>query len=437
MATQIFAVTGNPILHSKSPAMFNTMFAEAGLDAVYLHCMAERAEDALFLFKSMNMRGMNVTSPFKETIGTMLDVVHDEAEILGSVNTIVNKDGVLHGYNTDFYGVIQSFVDSGISLQGKNCIVIGAGGAGKAAAYGLHISGAHVVIVNRTIEKARRAAELIGCSYAPLSDLKEVLDKSDILLSALQQNVNPVDEQWLQAHHIIFDANYKGSSLIAMAQRKGCTIVSAEDWLLNQAVASYEFFLGNKPNKELMRRGLTLPTFADRKHVISTIGIMGAGKTSHGKLLAQKLTYAFKDVDDEIVAKEQRPITEIFASDGEPYFRSVEKEMLSQLCGSGKATVLSCGGGIVLNGPNRELLKQESIVLWLYAQPETIIGRTNISKRPLLQVADPKAKLESLLQERRDFYAKTAHVVCSTEINNKNRTTDLIQQEFEKIWGVQ
>ena len=102
MATQIFAVTGNPILHSKSPNMFNAMFQHNGYDAEYLYFGAESAEEALFLFKNLGAKGMNVTSPFKETIGRLLDVVHDEAKILGSVNTVVHENGKLHGYNTDF-----------------------------------------------------------------------------------------------------------------------------------------------------------------------------------------------------------------------------------------------------------------------------------------------------------------------------------------------
>lgn len=434
MATQIFAVTGNPILHSKSPNMFNAMFQHNGKDAEYLYFAAETAEEALFLFKKLGAKGMNVTSPFKETIGRLLDVVHDEAKILGSVNTVVNENGELHGYNSDFYGVIQSFTDAGISLQGKKCLVIGAGGAGKAAAYGLHSQAADVTIVNRTLSKARNAANIIGCNYSEIEKLQELVGTCEILISALQQNVNPIEEQWLTPQHIVFDANYKSSPLVEMAQRCGCTIVSAEDWLLNQAVASYALFLGEQPNKEIMRTGLSLPSLSDRNHVISTIGIMGAGKSSHGNLLAEMLEYEFHDIDDEIVEQEGMTISEIFAQKGEEYFRNAEKRMLSEKFNSDAESLLSCGGGIVLNKPNRELLKQNSMVIWLYATPEAISKRIKTEKRPLLQNGNPKEILQKILEDRRDLYAHTAHVVFSTEESTKYRTAIRLQHEIMQIW---
>ena len=434
MATQIFAVTGNPILHSKSPNMFNAMFAHNGMDAEYLYFAAETADEALFLFKNLNAKGMNVTSPFKETLGSLLNVVHDEAKILGSVNTVVNQNGELHGYNTDFYGVTQSFADAGISLQGKKCVVLGAGGAGKSAAYGLYKQGAEVTIVNRTLSKAQEAAHIIGCKYSAIENLQTLVGSCDILISALQQNVNPIEEQWLTPKHIIFDANYKDSLLVAMAQRRGCTIVSAEDWLLNQAVASYVLFCNEQPNKEVMRAGLSQPTLANRNHTISTIGIMGAGKSSHGHKLAEMLGYEFHDIDDEIEEREGMPITEIFAQKGEAYFPTAEKNILSEKCNPEVECLLSCRGGVVLNKPNRELLKQNSLVLWFYATPEAISKRVNIEKRPLLQTGNPKDILQKTLDGRRDFYAHTAHVVFSTEESSKYRTALRLQNEIMRIW---
>jgi len=435
MSTQVFAVTGNPILHSKSPNMFNTMFRHCGLDASYLYYAAASAEEAMFLFRQLGTKGMNVTSPFKETIGEYLDVIHDEADILGSVNTVVSVDGVLHGYNTDFYGVTQSFFDAGITLKGRKCLVVGAGGAGKAAAYGLYSVGAEVTMVNRTGEKARKAAELIGCKCGEFSDLERLVSQNEIILSALQQNVNPVDAQWLTSEHIIFDANYKGSLLVDEAKKRGCTIVSAEDWLLNQAVASYKLFLGSEPDKEVMRSGLRLPTLSQKNHVLATIGIMGAGKTSHGKVLAEKLNYQFKDIDKEIVLREGMPITQIFSEKGEPYFRELERDTLQKTFSPDTQNILSCGGGIVVNEPNRTLLKENALVLWLYATPEAIIKRVNISKRPLLQCENPQEKLRQLLVERKDMYVNTAHVVFSTEKRTKYESTDILKNEIEKIWG--
>ena len=223
--------------------------------------------------------------------------------------------------------------------------------------------------------------------------------------------------------------------LVDEAKKRGCTIVSAEDWLLNQAVASYKLFLGSEPDKEVMRSGLRLPTLSQKNHVLATIGIMGAGKTSHGKVLAEKLNYQFKDIDKEIVLREGMPITQIFSEKGEPYFRELERDTLQKTFSPDTQNILSCGGGIVVNEPNRTLLKENALVLWLYATPEAIIKRVNISKRPLLQCENPQEKLRQLLVERKDMYVNTAHVVFSTEKRTKYESTDILKNEIEKIWG--
>lgn len=431
--TKIFAVTGRPVLHSKSPNMFNSMFAHAHIDAAYVRLAAKDAEQAIFMFKSLGMKGMNVTSPYKEKIIPFLDVIHNEAKILGSVNTIVSTNGKLHGYNTDFYGVTQSFVDAGIDIQNKTCLVIGAGGAGKAAAYGMQSKGAKVTITNRTPSKAKKAARIIGCKSASIDSIEQLVKSHDIIISSLHQLVNVIDAKWLNSNHIIFDANYKGSPLIPIAQTIGCKIVSAEDWLLNQAMAAYELFLDEKPDKEIMRQGLSLPSLNEKKHTISTIGLMGAGKTSHGKVLANKLQYNFKDTDEAIVANQSMQISQIFEQHGEAFFRNLEAHELSLSFNAPEPHVLSCGGGIVVHNTNRELLKNNSIVIWLYASPEAIMKRTDISKRPLLQVADPLQKLHELLQARKGLYAKTAHIIVSTERKLKGHTTNKIIKELEAI----
>lgn len=431
--TQLFGVTGRPIMHSKSPGMFNTMFAHSQKDAAYVHVMAKDAAQAMFLFSALNMKGMNVTAPFKEKIIPHIHELHDEARILRSVNTVVNKNGVIHGYNTDHYGVTQSFIDANISIAQKKCLVIGAGGAGKAAAYGMQKHRAQVTIVNRTTAKARKAAEAIGCRWDSISRLEELVHTHTIIILALSQHINPVHTDWLHSQHIVFDANYKGSALIPIAQSKQCTIVSAEDWLLNQAVAAYTLFLGEQPDKEIMRKGLQVKQLADKKRIISTIGLMGAGKTSYGKLLAEKLHIAFKDTDEVISEEQDMSISNIFATKGEQYFRELERSELKKSFDSQQQYVLSCGGGIVVNEDNRALLKDNSVVLWLYATPEATIERVNISKRPLLQVDNPLETLQNLMLTRRGMYAHTAHVLVCTEQKLKGHTTNRIIEELQAL----
>ncbi|MDR2963904.1 MAG: hypothetical protein LBU90_09790 [Bacteroidales bacterium] len=432
--TLLFAVTGKPVLHSKSPDLFNAQFKACGKNAAYLRVMAKDAEQAIFLYKSLGMSGMNVTSPYKEKMLKLVDVVDTSAKSIGGINTIVSKNGKLHGYNTDYYGVSQSFTDAGINVKGKTCVVIGAGGAAKAAIFAMLKAGAQVTVVNRTAAKARRIAKQLLCAHATIDDLQKILPITTIIISALPQNINVIKSAWLTPAHIVFDANYKGSALAPLALEKGCRVVSANDWLLNQAVMAYQlFFNSENPDKEIMRSGFSATPLTALAHTISTIGLMGAGKTSHGKVLAQKLGYVFKDIDDTIVEKQQQPITEIFATKGEAYFRQLEYEELSESFSATQAHIISCGGGIVLNEKNRELLHSHSIVLWLYASPEAIAARVDTSKRPLLQVENPLLKLRELLNARKGLYAHTAHLIVSTEKKQKGHTTNKIIKELRAI----
>ena len=431
--TLLFAVTGKPVLHSKSPDLFNAQFKASGANAAYVRIMAKNAEQAIFLYKSLGLSGMNVTSPYKETMLKLVDHVSESARAIGGINTIVTRNGQLHGYNTDYYGVAQSFVDTGIDVNKKKCVVIGAGGAAKAAIFGMQQAGAQVTVVNRTAAKARRIAKQLSCESATIEDLPTLLAETQVIVSALPQHINVVQSEWLTPKHIVFDANYKGSILTPLAKEKHCTIVSANDWLLNQAVMAYKLFLDEEPDKETMRSGFGEKPLSELTHTISTIGLMGAGKTSHGKVLAQKLGYVFKDIDDAIVEKQHRAITEIFATQGEDFFRRLEREELSESFNATEPHIISCGGGIVLNEKNRELLHRNSIVLWLYASPEAIMARVDTSKRPLLQVENPLAKLQELLDARKGLYAHTAHIIVSTERKQKGHTANKIIRELRAI----
>ncbi|MDA3882111.1 MAG: NAD(P)-binding domain-containing protein [Bacteroidales bacterium] len=431
--TKLFAVTGRPVIHSKSPGMFRSVFAHEQIDAAYFRLAAKHAKQAVFMYKHMGLSGMNVTAPYKEDMLRLVDVIHDEAKIIGSINTIVTRDGKLHGYNTDYFGVTQSFKDAGISIAGKKCVVIGAGGAGKAAAYGLVKEGAELTIVNRTFGKAGSLAQKLNCACEPIENLNALLETHDIIVSALSQHVNPVNADALRKRHIVFDANYTDSQLITDARARNCMIVSADDWLVNQAQLAYFHFLGTMPHTQLLRAGLDAQALGDKKHTIATIGLMGSGKTSHGRVLAEKIGYDFKDTDDEIVVKEQRSISDIFAQDGEAHFRKLERNELASGFNSPNPTLLSCGGGIVTHEENRKVLNTNSLVVWLFATPQAIIARTNIQKRPLLQVADPEKKLEEIYAERKGMYAETADIVFSTEKKMKDTNADIIIQELEHI----
>jgi shikimate dehydrogenase len=151
----IFAIIGKPVLHSRSPQMHNAAFEEIGLDAHYVRIAADSREEGLDIAERMGIRGMNVTSPFKDIID-IVDSVDPVAAKVGAVNTVLFKDGKTQGHNTDMFGVSESFLANGVTITGKKALVLGAGGASRAAVAAMVENGAEVTIANRTVEKRKR-----------------------------------------------------------------------------------------------------------------------------------------------------------------------------------------------------------------------------------------------------------------------------------------
>jgi shikimate dehydrogenase len=432
--TKIFAVTGKPVLHSKSPILFNPLFQKDKENAVYIRLSVEQASEAIAFFKEIGLSGMNVTSPFKQRIMPMLDTTDPTAEAIGAANTVVQDGEILKGSNTDHLGVISSFQQQALRLKGRQCLVLGAGGAGKAAVFGLVKEGADVTVVNRTYGKAVQTAKTMGCRAAPLDDLRSLLKTAGILVSALAPRVNPVRREWLQPSHIVFDANYPLSPLIEMALSQGCTVIRGEEWLLNQAVPVYKLFTGKVADRQLMKDTLSDDFKSERNYDnISLIGFMGCGKTTVGRILAKKLEYSFKDIDTLIEEREGQTITQIFRTQGEQYFRSKEKAVLSEIQ-TGKNAVYACGGGIAQDPANRKTLAQNSLVVWLHSPLEIIHQRIAPGSRPLLDGDGQGEKPGILFTQRIPYYAKTTDLAV---FNNTppEKTAERIHEEIHKSFA--
>ncbi|HUU52571.1 MAG TPA: shikimate kinase [Candidatus Heimdallarchaeota archaeon] len=429
--TNIFAVTGNPVLHSKSPLLFNRSFQGNKEKAVYTRILAESASEAISLFKDIDLSGMNVTSPFKQTILQKLDKTGPAAAAIGAVNTVVKDGGLLKGFNTDHVGVTSSLKGLGLRLQERNCLVLGAGGAGRAAAYGLIQEGANVSLANRTFDKAVQAAKTIGCQAVTLDDLRSLLNKTEIVVSALSPRINPIQKEWLRPSHVVLDANYPHSPLSTMAQTQDCTVIRGEEWLLNQAIPVYKLFTGREADRKSMEDALS-SDFKSKSicENISLIGFMGCGKTTVGQILAKKLGYSFKDIDTVIEEREGKTVSEIFRLKGEQDFRALEKSVLSEIQQE-KNNVYACGGGIVLDPDNRDTLSRNSLVIWLYVSLESCLQRIDRSSRPLLDTEDRGEKPEVLFQTRIPHYARAADLVVMNE-RNPEKTAENIYEEIHQ-----
>lgn len=253
--TKLFAVFGNPVLHSKSPQLFNSLFERFKIDAHYTRIHVETGEEVIRAIRSLKVIGANITTPFKECILPMLDELSVEADKIGAVNTILNHNGYLKGFNSDYLGVIKSIEEVGIEIFGKRCLVIGAGGASKAAVFGLMNAGAEVLITNRTASKAIDIANRFGCNVFEFNELSRDNSRFDIIVSTLLPNVNIANFDWNKNISVLLDANYRRSSF-SESVPSGIKVVRGDRWLINQAIGSFTVFTNLEPPVELMNEAI-------------------------------------------------------------------------------------------------------------------------------------------------------------------------------------
>ena len=239
-------------------------FGDIGIDDQFIYLSAEVKPENLKMaiegMKGFDIKGMSVTIPYKQVIMKYLDKIDKDAETIGAVNTIVNKDGKLTGYNTDWTGALTA-LEKRVKLKGKKVALIGAGGAARAIVYGLTKKGAIIKIFNRSIDKAKQLAKAFRCEYTDLKYLDEIV-KMDIIINATSVGMNkdksPIDKKFLRENHIIFDVVYspKETKLIREAKQKGAKIVYGYEMLLYQGIAQFELYTGMKAPSETMRKTL-------------------------------------------------------------------------------------------------------------------------------------------------------------------------------------
>jgi shikimate dehydrogenase len=410
----------------------NAALRAKGIAGSYTKLAADTGQEALEVVRSLGIRGLNVTAPHKPDMLLGVDHVDPEAQRIGGANTIVNDGQTLRAFNTDHLGVVGSFADHGLTLAGRRVVLLGAGGAARGAACGLVRAGAKVTIVNRTYEKARDLAALMGCSAQPFDAMEPEVRAADVVVSSLSPHLQVVDGSWLRPGQVVFDANYKGADLYRLAQKRGCVGLSGLDWLLNQAIPAFAAFTGQSCVRGDMEPGLDSPRLDDRRP-IALIGFMGAGKSTVARRLSQSLRRHLVDMDDLIEQRAGKSIPRIFAEDGEAAFRALERKALEDLVDS-RDLIISCGGGIIGDADNRRTLQNKTLCIWLYASIDTVVERCAGTDRPLLAVDDPAARARELFALRRPLYAEAAHLIVSTEHPDSYRAAEKVHEEIHQTF---
>jgi len=261
-----FAVIGDPIAHSKSPAMHNQWFEEMNIDAAYIpvHVTPDKLTQAVQGFKTLGASGWNVTIPHKTAIIPLLDELDEMAAKMGAVNTVVRQaDGTLKGYNTDGVGFVRSLEEVvGTNEKHRPVLIIGAGGAARGIAFAMYSQGyQNITIANRTVTNAQAIIDEIGAGQAiSLDEAEQNLGDYGLFVQTTPAGLSngkfalPFSLENMQDGTIVADIVYNPlmTPFLQEAKKKGATIVTGLGMFVHQGAIAFEYWLGQSPNTNSM-----------------------------------------------------------------------------------------------------------------------------------------------------------------------------------------
>lgn len=426
--SKFLAVSGYPISHSLSPLIFDRFLKkEKDSNFYYSRLSVQTTRELIYMKSRLDLYGFNVTSPFKQSIDGYLDDIQNDAKKVNAVNTVLCNNTNLKGFNTDYLGVIRSLRKKGVNLKNKRILILGAGGAASSAILGLKKHSAKITVINRTEKKAVKLADKFDIDYTNYNNFENIIEKKDLLISTIPVNKFPFDLNTLPRNITLFNAYYKKNQLEQFAKSYNIKYIDGKDWLINQAIPTYNIFLGkNLDDFKINKNELEIEV-----KNIGFIGFMKSGKTSVGKQVAKKLNKRFIDIDELIEKRENKKISKIYEENGEKYFRKIEEEVILELdCND---CVISYGGGIIENQKIIEKLKSFSYNIWLWAHPESILKRKGLANRPLLKKSHKD--IEKMIKRRFKGYFRTSDLIINTDNKDLKGVIEHAVYEADNLFG--
>ena len=405
-----YGLLGEKLGHSFSPQIHRDL---AGYDYQLLPTPPEAVED---LFARRAFQGLNVTIPYKRTVMPLCDEIDPRAAAIGAVNTVVNRNGRLTGYNTDIDGFLYMARRAGVDMAGKKVVILGSGGTSRTARAAAGELGAReIVTVSRHGED----------NYQNLSrhaDAQVLVNTTPVGMYP-NWGQAPVSLESFLALEGVLDVVYNPlrTALLLQAEERGLPSSCGLPMLVAQAKRAAELFTGQNIGDS--RTEAVLHGLRRQLTSIVLIGMPGCGKTTVGRALAEKLGRTFVDLDEEIVRRAGTSIPEIFAREGEAGFRERESALVREF-GERTGLVVSTGGGVVTRRENYIPLKQNGLLLHLRRDPAAL----PTDGRPLSQATAP----EELWRRRAPLYAAFA----DGEIDNNGPlagTLEQIEKEMTKL----
>ncbi|WP_418537060.1 shikimate kinase [Gemmiger sp.] len=411
MQQPLYGLIGGKLGHSYSK-IIHEQIADYTYDLLPLPTEAE----ARSFMQARAFTAINVTIPYKQFVIPYCDVVDPKAKAIGAVNTIVNRDGRLYGYNTDYAGFSYLTKAHGVDFADKTVLILGTGGTHSTVAAVCRDGGAREIL---TASRTGRDGALLYSEAMHRRDVQVIINTTPC---GMYPNVGQclIDPKAFPRLEAVLDVVYNPfrTELLLRAEDCGVTVAGGFEMLVAQAVFAAEHFTGSTLDTDTL-----IPTISRRlRHQlanVSLIGMPGCGKSTVGAALAKRLDKRFVDLDAEIERRTGHNIPDIFAEEGEEAFRRYEAEVLAEVA-KGNSQVIACGGGVVKNPANSRALRQNGPVLWV-RRP---LSRLATRGRPLSKGGEALRQMEA---ERTPLYTAAA----TAELENNATLTEAVDKAVE------
>lgn len=393
-----------------------------GALADYEYEIREIEREALGEFAtSRDFLAINVTIPYKEEIMPYLYEIDDKARAIGAVNTVVNRDGRLYGYNTDFFGMTSLIRHAGVTIEGKKVIILGTGGTSKTSLAVSRALGAREIV--RASRTAREDAVAYSEVYERHLDAEVIINTTPVgMFPSIFDS--PIDISKFERLEGVIDAVYNPlrTELILSAKERGIAAEGGLYMLVAQGVRASEIFLDTVYPAESLEQ--VFNKIRREKENIVLIGMPASGKSTVGALLAEAYGRELIDTDALIAKKAGKPIPEIFAEDGEAAFRDLESEVIREVARD-TCKIIATGGGAVLRESNVRELRKNGRIYFIDRPLESLIPTDD---RPL---SSTREAIEKRYSERYEIYCAAADERIDASCDAEG-VSALIKRSFDR-----
>lgn len=406
----MYYLIGKSLKHTMSPYIHSQM------NINYEALEIESEEKLLKFLEEKNFLGLNITIPYKETVIKALDYIDEVAKNIGAVNTIVNKNGKLCGYNTDIFGMEYALNYAKIDIKNKNVLILGTGGTAKSAKFVCQKLGAN------SISFASRQGEI---NYENcFNTIQDIIINTTPVGMYPNNFDSPIDLTKFNKLSGVFDVIYNPlkTSLIMQTESLNLPCGNGLIMLVAQAVAARNLFIND--GKSYSIEDIYHKLWQIKSNII-LIGMPGAGKSIIGEKLAKDLGKKFVDTDAEIEKMTNMTITDIFTNKGEEYFRKQEEIAIENALKNTNC-IIATGGGAVIREQNRAKIRQSGYVIWLKRDMNAL----PIANRPLSCNLE---KIKELYAQREPYYSTLANISVYNSENEYDKTIAEIRSGYENI----